>query len=117
GRGYIKSVSDVENVPVRLGSGGVPVMLRDVATVHLGPEPRRGIAELDGRGEVVGGSVIMRQKQNALCVIDGIKRRVADVRGSFPPGVRLVVTYDRADLIRRAVSTLWYELLEEMVIV
>ena len=117
GRGYIHSVADVEQIPVKLGSGGVPVMLRDVATVHLGPEPRRGIAELNGRGEVVGGIVIIRQKQNALRVIEGIKRRLAEVRGSFPPGVQLVVTYDRSDLIQRAVRTLWHELLQEMLIV
>ncbi len=117
GRGYIRSVSDVEQVPVKLGSGGVPVMLGDIANVHLGPEPRRGIAELDGRGEVVGGIVVMRQKQNALRVIEGIKRRLAEVRGSFPPGVQLVVTYDRSALIERSVHTLRQELLQEMLIV
>src|SRR5262252_7937303 len=117
GRGYIRGLSDVEQVPVKLGPGGVPVTLGQIATVHLGPEPRRGIAEFGGRGEVVGGIVIMRQKQNALRVIDGIKRRLAEVRGSFPPGVQLVVTYDRSDLIQRAVHTLWHELLEEMLIV
>jgi len=117
GRGYIKNLTDVEQVPVKLGSSGAAVTLGDIAAVHLGPEPRRGIAELDGRGEVVGGIVIMRQKQNALHVIDGIKRRLAEVRGSFPPGVQLVVTYDRSDLIHRAVRTLWHELLQEMLIV
>ena len=117
GRGYIKSVDDVEQIPLKLGLGGVPVLLRDVASVHLGPEPRRGLAELNGRGEVVGGIVIMRQKQNALRVIEGIKRRLAEVRGSFPPGVQLVVTYDRSDLIQRAARTLQRELLEEMLIV
>jgi Cu(I)/Ag(I) efflux system membrane protein CusA/SilA len=117
GRGYIGSVADVEQIPVRLGSGGVPVTVRDIATVHLGPEPRRGIAELDGRGEVVGGIVVMRQKQNALRVIEGVKRRLAEVRGSFPPGVQLVITYDRSDLIRRAVHTLWRELGQQMLIV
>src|SRR5262245_45953647 len=117
GRGYIRGLADVEQIPVKLGRGGVAVTLGDIATVHLGPEPRRGIAELNGRGEVVGGIVIMRQKQNALHVIDGIKRRLAEVRGAFPPGVRLVVTYDRSELIHRAVRTLWQELLEEMFIV
>jgi len=117
GRGYIRSLADVEQIPVKLGAGGTAVTVRDVAVVHLGPEPRRGIAELDGRGEVVGGIVIMRQKQNALRVIEGIQRRLAEVRGAFPPGVQLVVTYDRADLIRRAVHTLRQELLEEMLIV
>src|SRR5262249_33781557 len=85
GRGYIQSLADLENVPVTVGAGGVPVMLRDVAMVHLGPEPRRGVAELDGHGEVVGGIVVMRQKQNALHVIEGVKRRLAEVQGSFPP--------------------------------
>ena len=116
-RGYIRSVADVEQIPVKLGPGGVPITVRDIAAVHLGPEPRRGIAELDGRGEVVGGIVIMRQKQNALRVIEGIKRRLGEVRGSFPPGVQLVVTYDRSDLILRAVRTLWHELAQEMLIV
>jgi len=117
GRGYIRSLEDLENVPVKLGSGGVPVMLRDVATVHLGPEPRRGLAELNGRGEVVGGIVVMRQKQNALRVIEAVKQRLASVKGAFPPGVQLVVTYDRSDLIHRAVRTLEHELLQEMLIV
>jgi copper/silver efflux system protein len=117
GRGYIRNLSDVQNIPVKTGGGGVPVLLGDVAAVHLGPEPRRGVAELDGRGEVVGGIVIMRQKQNALRVIEGVRRRLAEVRGGFPPGVQLVVTYDRAELIQRAVHTLWRELLQEMAIV
>jgi Cu(I)/Ag(I) efflux system membrane protein CusA/SilA len=117
GRGYIKSLADLEGVPVKLGAGGVPVFLRDVATVHFGPEPRRGIAELNGEGEVVGGIVIMRQRQNALHVIDGVKKRLAEVNASFPPGVRLIVTYDRSALIHRAVHTLRQELLQEMAIV
>src|SRR6267142_6463486 len=117
GRGYIRKIEDIEQVPVKLGTGGVPITVRDVASVHLGPEARRGIAELNGRGEVVGGSVIMRQKQNALHVIDSVKRRLAEVRGSFPPGVQLMVTYDRSDLIHRAVRTLWHELMQEMLIV
>src|SRR5437762_6820079 len=117
GRGYIRKIEDIEQVPVKLGTGGVPVTVRDVATVHLGPEPRRGIAELNGRGEVVGGIVIMRQRQNALHVIDGVKQRLADVQAAFPPGIQLVVTYDRSDLIHRAVHTLNHELVEEMLIV
>ncbi len=117
GRGYLRGVDDLRNVAVKLGSGGVPVLLGDVATVHLGPEPRRGIAELNGQGEVVGGIVVMRQRQNALHVIEGVKRRLEEVRGAFPPGVRLVVTYDRSELIHRAVRTLAHELLQEMAIV
>jgi len=117
GRGYIRSLSDLESIPVKVGLGGVPVTLRNLGEVHLGPEQRRGIVELNGNGEVVGGIVIMRQKQNALRVIDGVKRRLEEVRGSFPPGVKLVITYDRSELIHRAVNTLWHELLQEMLIV
>jgi Cu(I)/Ag(I) efflux system membrane protein CusA/SilA len=117
GRGYVHSLSDLETIPVKVGADGVPVTVRQLGEVHLGPEQRRGIAELNGRGEVVGGIVIMRQKQNALRVIDGIKRRLEEVKGSFPPGIRLVVTYDRSELIHRAVRTLWHELVQEMLIV
>src|SRR5881296_622855 len=117
GRGYIRGVSDLESIPVKLGPDGVPVTLRDLGQVHLGPEQRRGLAELNGQGEVVGGIVIMRQRQNALNVIEGLKRRLAEVKSSLPPGVRVVVTYDRSELIQRAVDTLWHELLEEMLIV
>src|SRR5881628_2158195 len=112
GRGYIHSVSDLESIPVKLGPGGVPVTLRDLGVVHLGPEQRRGLAELNGQGEVVGGIVIMRQRQNALNVIEGIKRRLREVQLSLPTGVRVVVTYDRSELIQRAVHTLWHELLQ-----
>ena len=117
GRGYVRSIQDIESVPVKLGPDGVAVTLRNLGDVHLGPQQRRGIAELNGRGEVVGGIVIMRQKQNALHVIDAVKKRLEQVRGSFPPGIKLVVTYDRSELIRHAVRTLWHELLQEMAIV
>ena len=117
GRGYVRSLSDLESVPVKLGPDGVPVTVRSLGVVHLGPEQRRGIAELNGEGEVVGGIVIMRQKQNALHVIDGIKNRLEEVKRSFPPGMKLVVTYDRSELIHRAVRTLGHELLQEMLIV
>src|SRR3989475_4024114 len=117
GRGYIRSVSDLESIPVKLGPGGVPVTLRDLGVVHFGPEQRRGLAELNGEGEVVGGIVIMRQRQNALRVIEGVKRRLREVQSSLPPGLRVVVTYDRSELIQRAVHTLWHELLQEMLIV
>ncbi len=117
GRGYIRSLGDLESIPVKVGPGGVPVTLRNLGEVHLGPEQRRGIVELNGNGEVVGGIVIMRQKQNALHVIDAVKKRLQEVGPSFPPGVKLVVTYDRSELIHRAVRTLWHELLQEMLIV
>jgi len=117
GRGYVKSIADLESVPVKTGTGGTPVTIAQLGTVTLGPEPRRGIAELNGEGEVVGGIVIMRQGENALRVIDRVKQRLAEVRGSLPPGVRLVVTYDRSELIRRAIDNLWHVLFEEMLIV
>ena len=78
GHGYVRSVEDLETVPVKVGEGGVPVTVGDLGEVHLGPEPRRGIAELNGRGEVVGGIVVMRHGENALRVIDGVKRRLED---------------------------------------
>ncbi len=117
GRGYVRSVGDLEQVVAKVGQDGVPVTVGQLGEVHLGGEQRRGIAELNGEGEVVGGIVIMRQKQNALHVIDGVKRRLAELQGSFPPGIRLVVTYDRSELIHRAVETLWHELIQEMAIV
>jgi Cu(I)/Ag(I) efflux system membrane protein CusA/SilA len=117
GRGYVRSPVDLERVVAKVGSGGVPVTVGQLGSVHLGPEQRRGIVELNGRGEVVGGIVIMRQKENALRVIDSVKRRLAEVRTSFPPGIQLVVAYDRSELIRRAVDTLWHELAQEMAIV
>ena len=117
GRGYVRSIADLEQVVVKTGADGIPVTVGQVGSVHVGPEQRRGIAELNGEGEVVGGIVVMRQKQNALHVVEGVKRRLEEVRGSFPPGVRLVVTYDRSVLIRRAVETLRNELLQEMLIV
>ena len=117
GRGYIRSLDDLRAIVVKVGEGGVPVTIQQLGEVYLGPEQRRGIAELNGQGEVVGGIVIMRQKQNALHVIDGVKKRLEEVQGSFPPGVHLVTTYDRSELIHRAVSTLQRSLIEEMVIV
>jgi Cu(I)/Ag(I) efflux system membrane protein CusA/SilA len=117
GRGYIGSLADIETIPVKVDRDGVPVTLRQLGQIHLGPEQRRGIAELNGEGEVVGGIVVMRLKQNALHVIDGVKKRLSEVKGAFPPGVKLVVTYDRSELIHHAVRTLWHELFQEMLIV
>jgi Cu(I)/Ag(I) efflux system membrane protein CusA/SilA len=117
GHGYVRSTTDLETVPVRVGPGGTPVTIRDLGSVTLGPEPRRGIAELDGRGEVVGGIVVMRHGENALRVIQRVKQRLAEVKGSLPEGVQLVVTYDRSDLIQRAIHTLVRVLGEEMLIV
>src|SRR5436189_521341 len=105
GRGYIKSIEDIENIPLKV-AGGTPVYVKNVGTVHIGPDIRRGIAELDGAGEVVGGVVVMRYGENALAVIDGVKKKLQEVKSSFPEGTELVVTYDRSQLIKRSISTL-----------
>ncbi len=117
GRGYIRSLADIENVPVGTGAGGTPVLIKDIAKVHYGPEMRDGAAELDGEGETVGGIVVMRSGENALKVIEGVKKKLQEVKGSFPPGVKLVATYDRSGLIERSIDTLKRKLLEELLIV
>ncbi len=117
GRGYIEKSADLESIPLRVSNSGAPVYLRDVAEVTLGPEMRRGVAELDGEGEVVGGIVVMRYGENALSVIDAVKQRLDEVSAGFPDGVEVVATYDRSQLIRDAVTTLRNTLLEEMAVV
>jgi len=118
GRGYIRNRKDVEDIPVGPGSGGTPIFLRDVASVRIGPEIRRGLVDLDGRGEVVGGIVVVRFGENVLNVIERVKERLKqDVEPSLPKGVKIVTTYDRSDLIRRAVKTLRDQLIELAVVV
>ncbi|MBC7976323.1 MAG: efflux RND transporter permease subunit [Myxococcales bacterium] len=117
GRGAVGRVADLESIPIKVGAGGIPVRLRDVAQISLGADIRRGVAELDGRGEVVGGVVIMRYGGNALSVIAGVKQRIADIQRSLPAGVRFVVTYDRSHLIEEAIDTLTHTLVEEMLVV
>lgn len=117
GRGYAKSVSDIENIAVGLGMDGTPVLVKNVARVVLGPDMRRGVADLDGLGETVGGIVVMRQGENALNVIERVKAKIADIRPSLPKGMEIVSTYDRSDLIHRAIHTLTHELTLEMIIV
>jgi Cu(I)/Ag(I) efflux system membrane protein CusA/SilA len=117
GRGYATKVPDFEQIAVKTGPGGVPVLLRDVARVELGPEIRRGVADLDGLGDHVGGIVVMRQGENALNTIRRVKDKLADLKSSLPDGVEIVTTYDRADLITRALDTLKHELAIEMIIV
>ena len=116
GRGYVKSIRDLEQLVLKT-EGGTPVLLKDVATVALGPEMRRGIADYNGQGDVVGGIVIMREGENALAVIDRVKQKLDDVRASLPEGVTVVSTYDRSDLIERAIGTVEDKLVEEIVIV
>src|SRR4030095_5782407 len=117
GLGYIKSPADIEMIPVATNGNGTPILVRDLATVTLGPDLRRGIATLDDKGEVVGGVVVMRYGENALNVIRAVKEKLAELAPSLPPGVKIVPTYDRSDLILRAVDTLRRTLTEEMVIV
>lgn len=117
GRGYIQSVNDIEEVPLKMGAGGVAVRVADVGTVQIGPEMRRGLAELNGEGEVVGGIVVMRYGENALTVIDAVKQRMKAFDDQLPEGVELVVTYDRSELILAAIDTLRKTLIEEMLVV
>ncbi|MBI4227427.1 MAG: efflux RND transporter permease subunit, partial [Candidatus Omnitrophica bacterium] len=117
GRGYATSVDDLEQIVVGAGRDGTPILVRHVGTVTIGPEIRRGLADLDGGGDVVTGTVIMRSGENALNVIRRVKARLDEITPSFPPGVELVVTYDRSDLITRAIETLKKSLIEEMIVV
>jgi Cu(I)/Ag(I) efflux system membrane protein CusA/SilA len=117
GRGYSRSASDFEQIVVKAGSGGTPILLRDVGRVDIGPEMRRGVADLDGLGDTVGGIVVMRHGENALNVIRRVKARLDDLKASLPAGVEVVTTYDRSDLIERALGTLRHELTIEMIIV
>ena len=117
GRGYAKTLEDFERIVVKVGAGGVPVLLRDVARVELGPENRRGVSDLDGLGDHVGGIVVMRHGENALNVIERVKAKLRELKPSLPEGVEFVTTYDRSDLIRRAIETLKHELTVEMIIV
>src|SRR5436853_3343833 len=117
GRGYVRSVEDIEQIAVGTNGSGTPVLVRDVGRVHLGPDLRRGLVELDGDGETVGGVVVMRHGQNALQVIEGVKRKLEEVKASLPPGVEIVSTYDRSTLIERAIDTLRHTLVEELLIV
>ncbi|HVV00007.1 MAG TPA: efflux RND transporter permease subunit, partial [Verrucomicrobiae bacterium] len=116
GRGYIKSVEDIENIPLKT-INGTPVYVKNVGIVHLGPDLRRGAAELNGKGEVVGGIVVMRYGENALNVINGIKKKLAEIKPSLPEGVEILPTYDRSGLIRRSIATLREKLIEESIVV
>jgi len=117
GRGYARSVRDLEEIVVGQDMNGTPVRVRDVGRVVLGPEMRRGVVDLDGRGDTVGGIVVMRHGENALNVIERVKQKLDDVAPSLPAGVELITTYDRSDLIQRSIDNLKEELLLEMIIV
>ena len=115
--GYLSSREDLEQVPLGVNERGTPVRLDDVAEIRLGPQMRRGIADLDGEGEVVGGIVVMRYGENARATIDGVKAKLEALKPGLPEGVEIVETYDRSGLIDRAVDTLQRKLLEEFIVV
>ncbi|MPW18957.1 CusA/CzcA family heavy metal efflux RND transporter [Paraburkholderia sp. CNPSo 3157] len=115
--GYLHSLDDFRNVVLRTNDAGTPVLLGDVARIQIGPEPRRGIAELNGEGEVAGGVVVMRSGKNALTTIEAVKSRLADLKRSLPAGVEVVTTYDRSQLIENAVDNLKDKLIEEFIVV
>jgi len=115
--GYLKTLDDFRSIPLAIAKGGVPVMLKDVARVQMGPEMRRGIAELDGEGEVAGGIIVMRSGKNALDTIAAVKAKLASLQASLPHGVEVVETYDRSGLIERSVAHLRDKLAEEFAVV
>lgn len=118
GRGYAKSIQDLENVVIKVNEKtGTPVLIKNVARVELGPDLRRGIVELNGEGDVVGGIVVMRSGENALQVIERIKKKLEEIKPSLPPGVEIVTTYDRSELILQSIDTLKSTLIEELIIV
>lgn len=111
--GYLTGLSDLESIPLGLNESGTPILLKDIADINLGPQMRRGIAELNGEGETVGGIIVMRFGENAATVIEGVKAKLEELKPSLPDGVEIVPVYDRSDLINRAVENLWEKLLEE----
>ncbi|MEC7547255.1 MAG: efflux RND transporter permease subunit [Pseudomonadota bacterium] len=115
--GYIQSIDDLANIPLGLDVNGTPLLLKDVADIELGPQMRRGIAELNGEGEVVGGIVVMRFGENAQKTIDGVKAKLEKLKAGLPDGVEIVTVYDRSGLISRAIDSLWKSLAEELAIV
>ncbi len=115
--GYIQGRDDLANIPLGLNVNGTPLLLKDVADIEIGPQMRRGIAELNGEGETVGGIVVMRFGENAQKTIDGVKARLETLKAGLPEGVEIVTVYDRSGLIERAVENLWHKLLEEFIVV
>ena len=115
--GYLNSIETIRNIPLGLAANGTAIFMRDVAHVQIGPQLRRGIAELNGNGEVVGGVIVMRSGKNALEVIDAVKAKLDALKQGLPKGVEIVPTYDRSDLIKRAVDNLTRKLVEEFIVV
>jgi len=117
GRGYAKSTEDIGDIALLRNASGIPIKIRDVGTVTLGPEIRRGVTDLDGTGDVVAGIVVMREKENALAVIERVKEKLKEIEPGLPKGVKVITTYDRSELILRAIDNLKDTLLEELIIV
>jgi Cu(I)/Ag(I) efflux system membrane protein CusA/SilA len=115
--GYIRSLSDIETISLGTDTTGTPVLIKNVAKVDLGPDLRRGISDLDGNGDTVGGIIVMRHGENALSVIEKIKEKITDITPSLPKGLEIITTYDRSELILNAIHNLKEKLLEEMIIV
>lgn len=115
--GYIQSKEDLENIPLGINQNGTALLLKDIADIGLGPQPRRGVVDLNGEGETVGGIVVMRFGENAKTTIDGVKQKLEQLQLSLPEGVEVVTVYDRSGLIKRAVNNLWHKLLEEFIVV
>lgn len=116
-RGYAKNRQDIENIVIAVNKNGVPIYVKNVANVIQGPEMRRGVADLNGLGDVVGGIVVMRFGENANAVIERVERKLEDLKNSLPDGVEIVETYNRSDLIKRSIQTLTHELVLEMIVV
>ncbi len=117
GRGYIRSLDDIRKIAVGTDQRGTPITVQDLGSVTLGPDMRRGVAELDGEGEAVGGIIVMRYGENALAVIEGVKDKLVEIGPSLPPGMEIIPVYDRSELIRRAIGTLKEKLIEVSVVV
>ena len=117
GLGYIRSLGDLNSIPVGVDSNGTPIRLKDIANVHMGPELRRGVVELNGEGEVAGGVVIMRYGENALSTIEGVRKKLEELKKGLPKGVEIIPVYDRGNLIERAIASLNQSLLQELVVV
>ncbi|MCG8381778.1 MAG: efflux RND transporter permease subunit [Gammaproteobacteria bacterium] len=115
--GYLQSAEDINTIPLGLNANGTPLLLKDIARVQLGPQMRRGVTELNGEGEAVGGVIVMRFGENAQTTIEGVKTKLTELQQGLPEGVEVVTVYDRSGLIERAVDNLWHKLLEEFLVV
>ncbi|MCU7849515.1 MAG: efflux RND transporter permease subunit [Candidatus Thiodiazotropha sp. (ex Lucinoma kastoroae)] len=116
-RGYIKSINDINNIPIDITQDDIPILLQDIAHVQIGPEMRRVVADLDGKGEVVGGIVVMRHGENALTTIKAVKNKLASLKAGLPEGVEIIETYDRSGLIQRSIDNLSEKLIQELIVV